>query len=104
MKLGKSDFIGAAALKAEKERGPARKIVFFKTGDRRIVRAGTPVLGPLGEVGQVASGTLSPILNEAIGSALIAASAVTEPLAVDIRGARIDLHLVRPPFVPLAKK
>jgi aminomethyltransferase len=51
----------------------------------------------------VVSGTLSPILNEAIGSALVDTSAATGPLAVDIRGARIDLQLVKPPFVPIKK-
>jgi aminomethyltransferase len=104
VKLDKgADFIGRAALAAEKSAGPAKRIVFFKTGDRRIVRAGSPVLGPAGEVGIVVSGTLSPILNEAIGSALVAAAAAGQPLAVDIRGTRIDLQLVKPPFVPLKK-
>ena len=102
VKLDKGvDFNGRAALAAEKAAGPARKIAFFKTGDRRIVRAGTPVLGPAGGVGQVVSGTLSPILNEAIGSALLSADALAQPLAVDIRGTRINLQLVKPPFVPL---
>jgi aminomethyltransferase len=102
VKLDKGvDFNGRAALAAEKAAGPARKIAFFKTGDRRIVRAGTPVLGPAGAVGQVVSGTLSPILNEAIGSALLSADALAQPLAVDIRGTRINLQLVKPPFVPL---
>jgi aminomethyltransferase len=104
VKFDKGPFIGAEALKAEKEKGSARKIVFFKTGDRRIVRAGTPVLNPAGApVGAVVSGTLSPILNEAIGSALVDATAVREPLAVDIRGTLVNLSLVKPPFVPLKK-
>jgi aminomethyltransferase len=102
VKLDKgADFNGRTALAAEKAAGPARKIIFFKTGDRRIVRAGTPVLGPSGEAGRVVSGTLSPILNEAIGSALVEAGAAAQPLAVDIRGDRIELRPVKPPFVPL---
>jgi aminomethyltransferase len=104
VKLDKGDFIGSAALKAEKAQGSAKKIVFFKTGDRRIVRAGTPVLGAAGtEVGTVVSGTLSPLLNEAIGSALVTAAAAKEALAVDIRGAKLNLQLVKPPFVELKK-
>jgi len=99
-----ADFIGAAALRAEKQDGGARKIIFFKTGDRRIVRADTPVVTPEGAVvGRVVSGTLSPLLNEAIGSALVASSAVGQPLAVDIRGAKLNLQLVKPPFVELKK-
>ena len=106
VKLDKgADFIGRAALVAEKQQGGARqKIIFFKTGDRRIVRADTPVLGPDGAVvGKVVSGTLSPILNEAIGSALVAAAAAASPLAVDIRGTKLNLQLAKPPFVELKK-
>ena len=105
VKLDKgSDFIGRDALVAEKQRGAANRIVFFKTGDRRIVRAETPVLGADGSVvGRVVSGTLSPILNEAIGSALVAAAAALGPLTVDIRGTKLGLTLVKPPFVELKK-
>ena len=104
VKFDKGPFIGSEVLKAEKEKGPARKIVYFKTGDRRIVRAETPVLDAAGaEVGRVVSGTLSPIINEAIGSALVDAAAAKAPLAVDIRGTKLNLQLVKPPFVPLKK-
>ena len=101
-----ADFVGRAALLAEKERGAPNQVVFFKTGDRRIVRADAPVLGADGAVvGRVLSGTLSPILNEAIGSALVATASVASAggLQVDIRGTRLPLNLVRPPFVPLKK-
>jgi aminomethyltransferase len=105
VKLDKgADFIGRDALMAEKNIGAANKVVFFKTGDRRIVRADTPVLGADGAtVGRVLSGTLSPILNEAIGSALVMTEAAAQPLAVDIRGTKLNLRLVKPPFVELKK-
>jgi aminomethyltransferase len=104
VKLDKGvDFNGRAALAAEKAAGSANRIVYFKTGDRRIVRAGSPVNGFAGEVGRVVSGTLSPILNEAIGSALVTAASVTQALSVDIRGVKIPLQLVKPPFVPLRR-
>jgi aminomethyltransferase len=106
VKLDKgSDFIGRAALVAEKQQGGANKVVFFKTGDRRIVRAETPVLDTAGAVvGRVLSGTLSPILNEAIGSALVTTVAAGQPLCVDIRGAKLGLQLVKPPFVELKRQ
>jgi aminomethyltransferase len=105
VKLGKEGgFIGSDALIAEKQNGATNKVVFFKTGDRRIVRADTPVLGADGVVvGKVLSGTLSPILNEAIGSALVTTAAAAGQLSVDIRGALLQLHLVKPPFVTLKK-
>jgi len=49
------------------------------------------------------TGTLSPLLNEAIGSALVQAAAATQPLQVDIRGTKLPLQLVKPPFVELKK-
>lgn len=105
VKLDKgADFVGRASLLAQKQNGPSEKVVFFKTGDRRIVRAETPVLDENGTpVGRVLSGTLSPVLNEAIGSALVASAAAVTPVSVDIRGAKVNLHLVKPPFVALKK-
>ncbi|MBW8781658.1 MAG: glycine cleavage system aminomethyltransferase GcvT [Verrucomicrobia bacterium] len=104
VKLDKAEFIGRSALLAEKSQGASHQVVFFKTGDRRIVRADAPVLGADGAVvGRVLSGTLSPILNEAIGSALVTVPAAGAPLAVDIRGTLIHLQLVKPPFVTLKK-
>lgn len=104
VKFDKGGFIGSDVLAAEKAAGPKQKIVFFKTGDRRIVRAETAVLNDAGvTVGRVVSGTLSPILNEAIGSALVDAAAAKESLFVDIRGTKLPLQLAKPPFVPLKK-
>ena len=98
------EFVGSAALAAEKKAGSARRLVYFRTGDRRIARPEATVVGPAGAgVGRVLSGTLSPILNEAIGSALVDAPAAAQPLRVDIRGTFLDLHLVKPPFVELKK-
>lgn len=105
VKLDKGvDFVGRDALVAEKNNGAPNKVIFFKTGDRRIVRAETPVLGADGvAVGKVLSGTLSPVLNEAIGSALVTTASSTGALSVDIRGTLINLQLVKPPFVQLKK-
>ncbi len=106
VKLGKQPgFIGRDALAAEKRDGSPHSVVFFRTGDRRIVRSGSPVLTSDGaSPGRVLSGTLSPILNEAIGSALVPAAAVAGPLSVDIRGDLVPLVLVKPPFVPLGRR
>jgi aminomethyltransferase len=104
VKFDKGPFLGSDVLLADKQRGPARRVVYFRTGDRRIVRPDTPVLGAdRAAVGRVLSGTLSPMLNEAIGSALVDSAAVAAPLHVDLRGAAVNLQLVKPPFVPLKK-
>ncbi len=98
-------FTGADALVAEKASADRRRVVYFRTGDRRIVRAGTEVLDAAGQaVGRVLSGTMSPMLGEAIGSAVVpAAVAAAGDLAVDIRGTKFTLQLVKPPFVELKK-
>lgn len=104
VKFDKGDFIGSAALRAQKEAGSLQKVVFFRTGDRRIVRAEALVLNAAGgEVGRVLSGTLSPLLNESIGSALVDAAFAKDALQVDLRGTKIQLQLVKPPFVTLKK-
>ena len=96
-----SDFIGKAALLEEKAAGPKRKIVFFKTGSRRIIRSGTAVLENGEPVGKVVSGTFSPVLNEAIGSALIAAPSLKAELSVDMRGKSMRLFQAKPSFIEL---
>lgn len=105
VKLGKTRrSLAHEALAREMAEGTERRVVFFRTGDRRIVRAETPVRGPDGTiVGRVLSGTLSPLLNEAIGSALIETAAAGGALSVDIRGVELRLLAVRPPFVPLRR-
>lgn len=106
VKLDKGcDFAGSGALAAEKRDGSPRRVVHFRTGDRRIVRPEAPVAGADGTiVGRVLSGTLSPMLSEAIGTALVASESAAGPLHVDVRGSLIDLHLVKPPFIELGKK
>lgn len=96
------DFIGKSAIEQEKSEGPRKRILFFKTGGRRIARPESKVLCEGREVGVVVSGTFSPILNEAIGSALVDADcAKSDRLAVDLRGKEMPIQRTRPPFVPL---
>ncbi|HEY5080312.1 MAG TPA: glycine cleavage system aminomethyltransferase GcvT [Opitutaceae bacterium] len=105
VKLDKgTDFPGSSALAREKRDGSAHKVVFFRTGDRRIIRPETPVSGADGSIaGRVLSGTLSPMLSEAIGTALVESSAAAKTLQADVRGSLIELRLVKPPFVELKK-
>lgn len=102
VKLNKSkDFIGKSALKKEFEGGPKRKIIFFKTGSRRIVRSGAELLAGEKVVGSVVSGTFSPELNEAIGSALVESAYAKAELSVDMRGKSMRLFQTKPPFIEL---
>jgi aminomethyltransferase len=101
VKLDKSGgFIGRDALAAEAAAGPANRVVFFILDDRRVARADMTVSAGGQPVGRILSGTVSPILNLPIGSALIADSALKSgaPLTVDVRGAAIPLRLAKPPL------
>lgn len=101
VKFGKPDFVGRSVLLAQHENGTGSRVVFFRTGDRRIVRVDSPVFSGDREVGRVLSGTLSPVLNEAIGSMLVEADSIEHDLTVEIRGRRQSLLLTKPPFVTL---
>lgn len=102
VKLSKAaDFIGKSALVEEKANGAQKKIVFFKTGTRRIVRAETPLLCDGQVAGVVVSGTFSPVMNEAIGSALIDTKFLKQQLSVDNRGKSVPVYVTKPPFIEL---
>lgn len=99
VKLNKTDFIGKNALTEQTEKGIPRRVIHFKLEGRRIAREGTPVVDSNGqEVGQVLSGTLSPILNCPIGSAIVRTEAKDQPLFVDLRGNQLALQIAKPPL------
>lgn len=99
VKFGKDDFIGKNALTEQKANGIPRHVVHFKLEGRRIAREGTPVQDEAGhDVGRVLSGTLSPMLNCPIGSAIVRTEAKDGPLFVDLRGHRSPLNVVKPPL------
>jgi glycine cleavage system T protein (aminomethyltransferase) len=77
-------FIGADAVRAVREVGPAEKLVAFTIDGPGIARQGNPVVGG----GEVSSGTLSPCLEVGIGMAYVLAvhAAVGTRLEIDVRG------------------
>jgi aminomethyltransferase len=77
-------FIGAEAVRAVREAGPAEKLVAFAVDGPGIARQGNPIVGG----GEVTSGTLSPSLERAIGLAYVPATqaAVGTRLEIDVRG------------------
>ena len=99
----KGAFWGREALTAEKAQGPARTLRGLQALDRGIPRAHMAVLDADGEpVGEVTSGTFSPSLRVGIGLALIATDAGVadgDELAIDVRGRRSVVRVVKPPFV-----
>jgi aminomethyltransferase len=100
VKFTKPEFVGREALRRQVEGGPSSSVVLFSLDDRRIARQGAVVFAGETAVGEVLSGTLSPLINKPIGTALIAAGhAHSTELTVDIRGNRIPLHVATEAFV-----
>jgi aminomethyltransferase len=77
-------FIGAPAVRAVRESGPAEKLIAFAIDGPGIARRGNQVLGG----GEVTSGTLSPCLGVGIGLAYVPVghAALGTRLEIDVRG------------------
>ena len=93
------DFIGRSALEKEKTNGLRRKLIFFILNDRRIARVGTPVFFEKKQIGEVLSGTMSPMIKKPIGSTLVTIEDVDlDNLYVEVRGNKITLERANPPL------
>ena len=100
----KPEFFGRDALIAEKAAGPTRLSWGLLALDRGVLRSHLAVVDPAGTaIGETTSGTFSPSLGQGIGLALIdgaAGVAEGDEIAVDVRGRRMRVRVVKPPFVP----
>jgi len=83
----KGDFRGRAALQAEKEAGPHRRLRGITTEGRRPPRAGYPVLVGGRASGEVTSGGFSPTLGHGIALAFLPPdTAEGTAVEVEVRG------------------
>lgn len=99
-RLEKGPFVGRDALRAQKEAGPARRLVGLRIDQRGFPRPGYPIRSDGTEVGRVTSGTVSPSLGYgiALGYVPVELAAPDTVLQVDARGRMLDATVVRPPF------
>jgi aminomethyltransferase len=101
----KPAFWGRAALLAEKDAGPVRRLRGLKALGRGIPRPGMTVSIDGVPAGLVTSGTFSPTLRLGIGLALLPPEiADADSVEVDIRGRAEAFEVVRPPFVTPSTK
>ncbi len=99
----KPAFAGRAALLAEKERGPARRLAGILLADRQIPRAGCAVRIDGEVAGEVTSGNVSPVLERGIALAFLPpGTAPGTPVEIDIRGRAAAGEVVKPPFIKAA--
>ncbi len=96
----KDEFVGKAALVAQRAEGVARRLVGFEMLDRGIARHGYGVFRGDERVGEVTSGTQTPYLNKAIGMAYVPVEVATaeSELSIDVRGRRRRARVVKMPF------
>jgi aminomethyltransferase len=94
--LDTKDFVGAAALREQREAGGYDRLVPFVIAGRGIPRPGMAVIGG----GNVTSGTMSPSLERGIGMAYVS-SERSEPgteLEIDVRGREVAATVARKPL------
>ncbi len=95
------DFTNSEALKAEKERGPERKLIAFELDERGIPRHGYDIVDGNGnKIGVVTSGTMSPSLGKGIGLGYVPPvfSDVNSKINIQIRKNAIPATVVKLPF------
>lgn len=100
--LGAGDFIGKAALVAQKAEGIPRRLVAFTLAGGPPARHGYPVVDEAGaEIGVVTSGTRSPSLGQNIGMAYVPSGQHKSGTAirVKIRDRISEGQIVKPPFL-----
>jgi aminomethyltransferase len=101
VKFGKADFVGKAALEAERDVGTYDRIAGIVLEGRVPARAGYPVFLGNERVGEVRSASISPSLGNANIATVLThkdAAAIGTKLAVEIRGAAHAATVVSLPF------
>ena len=100
--FAKGDFIGREALWAQKQSGPARRLVAFELLDKGVPRHGFKIhdAESFQPIGEVTSGNLSPLLQKGIGLGYIPPTYAIpgRSITVDIRGNMFPATIVKPPF------
>ena len=95
----KGDFRGRAALEAEREAGPHRRLRGLLAAKGRPPRDGCAVRRDGGEVGVVTSGNFSPVLGQGVALAFLAPDiGMGDDVVIDVRGRDLPARVVKPPF------
>lgn len=101
-KLDKGEFIGREVLVQLKQHGLARKLVGFILDDTKAFpRHGYEIRTNGHQLGQVTSGTISPILEKGIGMGYVAsaASQTLNSINIIIRNKEMKAQIVKLPFI-----
>ncbi len=100
-KLDNDDFIGKDAILKVKEEGITRKLVAFVLNDSGFPRKDYEIFKDDVQIGQVTSGTVSPILEKGIGLGYVKKehSKIDTEIEIKVRNKFISAKIIKPPFV-----
>ncbi|MDO5509231.1 MAG: glycine cleavage system aminomethyltransferase GcvT [Weeksellaceae bacterium] len=97
-----NEFVGSDVLQKQKEEGVERKLIGFKMIDRGIPRHGYTITNADGEqIGEVTSGTQSPILKYGIGLGYVTKDfeKAGSEIFINIRDKQVKAEVTKLPFV-----
>lgn len=96
----KGDFIGRAALIAQRQDGIKKRLIGFELIDKGMPRQGCKILAKGIEIGAVTSGNISPTLKKGIGLGYvnIGYDKIGNEITVEIRGKALLARVVSLPF------
>ena len=96
-----NNFINRTSLEQQKANGLEKRLVGFELMERGIPRQHYPILDPDGnQIGEVTSGTMSPMLNKGIGLGYVDVGYTSKgsDILIGIRNKQIPAVVVKPPF------
>ena len=94
------EFVGKSVIKEQKEKGLSKKLVGFKMIDKGIPRHGYDLSDGDKIIGNVTSGSLSPMLNCGIGLGYVnLRNAIEGHVFVVVRNKKLKAEIVKLPFV-----
>ena len=96
-----NNFINRKELEKQKAEGVSRRLVGFELLERGIPRQHYPILDTDGRpIGEVTSGTMSPMLKKGIGMGYVELSHAKKDseIRIGIRNKQLAARVVRPPF------
>ena len=95
-----TNFIGSKSIKEQIENGIKKKLVGFVINDKGIPRKGYEIFDKSEKlIGEVTSGTFSPVLKKGIGLAYIENNISSKEIYLKIRNNFIKLEVVKTPFI-----
>src|SRR5690606_24089924 len=95
------DFIGKEALLRQQEQGLDKEFYCFTLNKRTIARQHDIIFKDGQEIGEVTSGSISPLFNVPIGMGYIKTHGVIGPgdtIQIRVRGTDVDAEIVERPF------